>query len=196
MSKGEETRQSILDEAIRVASVEGLDGLSIGDLASRQGLSKSGLFAHFGSKEALQIAVLEYGKERFVAYVVAPAIGQPRGLPRVRALFENHLRWSGGRVLPGGCPLMAAVMELDDKPGKLRDFLVDSQKLWLQTVRIAADKAIAEGHLRRDLDVDQFTFKFESILLGYSYAKRLLKDPDAESKAVAAFDDLIFLSQT
>ena len=124
MRKGEKTRAAVLDQAVAVASCKGLNGLSIGSLAARAGLSKSGLFAHFGSKEALQQAVLEEAVGAFVNEVVAPALSTQGGISRIRSCFENWLTWSSAGRFPGGCPLMGATFELDSQPGPLRQIQV------------------------------------------------------------------------
>src|SRR5262245_48580748 len=138
MTKGEDTRRSVLSAGLRMASRTGLDAVTIGELASDVGMSKSGLFAHFASKENLQIAILEEAQQRFVEYVIAPALKQARGEPRVRALWENWLAWPQRDFQPGGCIFVQASVELDDKPGIVRDALVASQKDWLETLAQAA----------------------------------------------------------
>ena len=145
MGKGEQTRGAILERGVALASVVGLEGLSIGELAAATGLSKSGLFAHFGSKEALQIQVLESAAARFVDMVFAPALKEPRGEPRLRALFENWLAWEASDFLPGGCLFMATAAELDDRPGPVRDHLVRTLNDWLDTVANAVRLAVTEG---------------------------------------------------
>jgi AcrR family transcriptional regulator len=206
VSKGAETRERILDQAVRLASREGLEGISIGGLAAELGLSKSGLFAHFGSKEELQRQVLEEAVARFRQVVVQPALRQPRGEPRIRAFFENWLAWDtgeaapaagvlsrakGGTALPGGCVLIAAAVELDDRPGPQRDFLVQAQRDWFGTLARAARLAVEAGHFRADLDPEQFAFHLYGIVLAYHHAKRLLRDPRALDHARAAYERLI-----
>src|SRR6185436_15708635 len=141
-AKGQETRSRIVDTALGRASVVGIEGLTLGDLAASLELSKSGLFAHFRSKEALQIAVLEEAAERFRQTVVLPALRAPRGEPRIRALLERWVEW--GKREPGGCILVAAGVELDDQPGPARDALVqtmrDLQSLLAQSVRLAVEE--------------------------------------------------------
>src|SRR6266540_3709004 len=137
MSKGDETRRSILDQALRLASTQGLGQVTIGLLADAAGLSKSGLFAHFKSKEQLQLAVLREASDRFVGAVIAPALREPRGEPRLRALFENWLRWET-KAFPGGCPFQAAADELDDQPGPVRDYLVETQRDFFDTLTTVA----------------------------------------------------------
>jgi AcrR family transcriptional regulator len=126
MSKGQLTRSAVLDQAARTASEVGLRGVTIGTLADLTHMSKSGLFAHFGSKESLQLATIQHARERFVDVVIRPALTSPRGEPRVRALFERWLEWATSE-LPGGCLFVAAAAEFDDVPGQVHDDLVRSQ---------------------------------------------------------------------
>ncbi len=191
MSKGSDTRQAILEEAIAVSSRVGLDGLSIGQLAQEVGLSKSGLFAHFGSKEGLQRKVLEAGAEKFIDAVVRPALTAPRGAPRLQALFDGWIRWPERNDLPGGCPFVAASHELDDQPGPVRELLVQYQQDWLATITRAAEIAVEEGHLRSDLDSRLFAYEFQSIILGYHYYLRLMRDEGAMAMAERSFSDLL-----
>lgn len=195
MSKGDETRAAILDRAVAEASRLGLAGLTLGNLAREVGLSKSGLFAHFGSKEELDLAVLAAGVERFVARVMAPAFKAPRGLPRIEALFEGWLAWHRAPDLPGGCLFVGLANELDDRPGPLRDRLVAYQRDWIETLATAARIAVAEGHFRVDLDCEQFAYDFYSIELAYHHFHRLLRDPDAERRARNAFAELVTLAR-
>jgi AcrR family transcriptional regulator len=190
MSKGEVTRAAILDKAVARASVHGLEGLSIGGLANLTGLSKSGLFGHFGSKEALQRAVLEAVVEDFIASVIAPALKQPTGLKRLQTLFKLWLDWAEADPWTGGCPLLAASFELDDKPGALRDYLAAQQSGWLDSIARMAKRAIEDGDFRKNLDAAQFAFEFHNIGLGFSFASRLLHDPKSRERAAAAFKSL------
>ena len=191
MGKGEETRQAILDEALALASQDGVSGLSIGALADKAGMSKSGLFAHFGSKEELQVAVLREGQQRFVDTVVKPALKQPRGIARLRAILANWLDWTQRANLPGGCPMNAAANEFDDQPGAVRDCveagLADGRRLLANAVRMA----IETGELRPDTDVEQFVFEFTGITLVNMQSKRLFNDKDANRRALDAFERLV-----
>jgi AcrR family transcriptional regulator len=191
MGKGEETRQAILDEALSLCSQVGVSGLSIGGLADKAGMSKSGLFAHFGSKEELQIAVLREGQQRFVDTVVRPALKSPRGVARLRAILVNWLDWTQRAQLPGGCPMNAAANEFDDQPGPVRDAveagLADGRRLLANAVRMA----IETGELRPDTDVEQFVFEFTGITLVNMQNKRLFKDKDANRRALDAFERLV-----
>lgn len=191
MSKGAATRDRIIERALRTASVEGLEGISLGRLASDVGMSKSGLFAHFESKEALQLDVLGAAADKFTEIVVRPAFAAPRGEPRVRALFEHWLRWERSESLPGGCLFMHAAAELDDRPGPARDRLVDWQRTWLDALAKAARIAMDEGHFRADLDPALFAFQQYGLVMSYYHARRLFEDPDAESKVHRAFDALV-----
>jgi AcrR family transcriptional regulator len=196
MSKGAQTRATILDRALALASELGLGSLSIGTLAKEVEMSKSGLFAHFKSKEQLQIDVLAAARDRFIAEVISPALSAPRGIPRIRALFDRWLDWENSPNMPGGCIFQTATVELDDRPGPVRDYLVSTQKDWLETLAGAARIAMREGHFRADLDPAQWAFESFSIALGYRFAARLLRDPAARERAQVAMDALIVRSST
>lgn len=191
MRKGESTRQTILEQATRVASKLGLTGLTIGNLAEQAQLSKSGLYAHFRSKESLQLQVLEHASELFVEHVMRPAILTPRGEPRVRALFEHWLKWCSGSPLPGGCLFFAAAAELDDQPGPVRDRLVRDQRDLQDSMVQIFRTGVKEGVFRADADGEQFANDLQGVLLGYSHNYRLLKDPQSETRARRAFEALL-----
>ena len=191
MSKGSETRDAILDTAVALSSQVGLGGLSVGSLAANLEMSKSGLFAHFASKENLQLQVLERASERFLDVVVRPAFKAPRGEPRVRQLFENWLRWAEAQSIPGGCPWVQYSAELDDQPGPVRDLLVAQQKGWMGILADCVARAVAEGDFRADLDCRQFAYELQSLMLGWHHATRLLNDPDAETRARRGFETLL-----
>ena len=188
MAKGEETRQAILARAFELANVIGVSGLSIGRLAEATGLSKSGLFAHFGSKEALEVAVVEEASRVFVHEVMVPALRFPRGEPRVRALFERWLEW-GQR--PGGCFFVGAPAELADRTGPARDALVQACKDWIDELTKAARIAVSEGHFRADLDPEQFAFQEYGTMLGTHTFVRFLRDPSSLTRARASFELLV-----
>lgn len=191
MGKGADTKLAILDDAAELASTVGLSGLTIGSLAVKTELSKSGLFAHFRSKEALQLEVLRHARTRFIDNVLRPAVAAPRGEPRVRELFERSIAWMRGDVLPGGCPFVAAGVEFDDQPGAVRDFLVGDQRDLLDTVAQIFRTGISEGHFRPDADPEQFAYDLRGIELGFTHAHRLLRDPKAERRARNAFEALL-----
>ncbi len=188
--KGSETRSTILDAALQVARQEGLTALSIGRLAKNVGLSKSGLFAHFMSKENLQLEVLERGVEEILNVVIKPAVRLPRGEPRLRALFDNWIAWASGHE-KGGCVFLGAAVEYDDRPGKLRDYLVETQRQWTKTLARAAEIAKSESHLRADIDADQIAFELYSIMMSFHLYHRLLGDPLAGARARAAFERIL-----
>ncbi|MBW2188955.1 MAG: TetR/AcrR family transcriptional regulator [Deltaproteobacteria bacterium] len=190
MGKGEETKQAIVDQALELASTVGLEKLTIGTLAGATGMSKSGLFAHFRSKEQLQLQVLVQARQRFIDIVIAPALKKPRGEARLRAIFETSVKqWE--EDLPGGCIFHAVSAELDDRPGPARDYLVDTQRDFADTLRRAAEIAIEEGEFRKGLDLDQFVFELGAITAGYHHSGRLLGDPDAEQRARDMFEGLL-----
>ena len=191
MGKGDQTREAILLHALKLATQVGFEGLTIGRLADDLKLSKSGLFAHFGSKENLQVKVLELASRRFVDEVVRPAIGAPRGIRRVRALFERWLAWEASPNLPGGCPFNAAATELDDRPGPARDYVVRSQHDWLETLANTARTAVQEREFAADLDCEQFAYELQAIMLGHAHASRLMKDPHARARTERAFEALL-----
>lgn len=194
MSKGEETRRAILADALAQASTLGLAGLTIGSLAKRTGLSKSGLFAHFASKEALQVAVLEDARDRFVSTVVSPALRRPRGAPRVRALLEGWLQWAQADFQPGGCIFVAAAAELDDQPGPVRDRLVAIERDWMDALQTAARIAKEEGHFGGGVDVRQWAFEAWGVALAYHWYSRLLRAEDAAERARRGFERLLAAS--
>ncbi len=195
MTKGEQTRREIVDRALAMAGEIGLERLSLGNLAADVQLSKSGLFAHFKSKEALQLAVLHQAIDSFVATVVEPALALPRGLPRLHEMFGRFLAWIIGGGRRGSCIFMALNHEYDDRPGAVRDLLVESQRQWQRTLARAAQIAVDEGHFRPGLDVEQFAYEVEGIGMAYQQAYKLLDDPKAETKAHAAFAALVARSR-
>jgi AcrR family transcriptional regulator len=190
-SKGEQTREAILAHALGLATRIGFEGLTIGRLAEDLHMSKSGLFAHFRSKEALQLEILRFAGARMVDTVVRPALAAPRGEPRVRALFERWLAWEQSPSLPGGCPFMAASFELDDRPGPVRDFVVQNLRDWMDTMAGAARIAVQEGHFRADLDCEQFAHDCQGIVLAFVHASRLMRDPRARARAETGFESLL-----
>jgi AcrR family transcriptional regulator len=191
MRKGETTRTTILGHAAELASQVGLTGLTIGALADDLELSKSGLFAHFRSKEALQIQVLEHAAQSFIERVVTPSLKTPRGEPRIRSLFDRWLAWDRDRVYPGGCVFVAAATELDDRPGAVRDRLVDLQRQWLEVLTISLRKGIEAGQFDAQADAEQFAQDVYGIMLAYHHHSRLMSDPRAEERARRAFDRLL-----
>jgi len=189
-TKGERTRAAILGEALRLVSKAGLDGLTIGTLAEATGMSKSGLFAHFGSREELLLAVLAHGQAEFTEVVFQPAMSKPRGLPRLRAMFVNWLDWTESAELPGGCPMIGGATEFDDKPGPVREMLADGQRTWIETLKRAVRQAVEEGQLAEDTDPEQIAFEMFGIALVVHHHRRLLGYKKARERALAALDSL------
>jgi len=189
VGKGEQTRQAVLVQAADVAARQGLSTLTIGDLAARTRLSKSGLFAHFQSKEALQLAVLAYARDKFTDEVIRPATRIPRGEPRVRALFEHWLAVS--QHSNAECLFVSASAEFDDQPGPVRDQLVRDHRDCADSVRQIFRTGISEGDFREDADAEQFAYDLHSIMLGFFHAHRLLGDPQATTRARRSFEAIL-----
>jgi AcrR family transcriptional regulator len=190
-TKGERTRAAILDAALRIVSKAGLDGLTIGTLADATGMSKSGLFAHFGSREELLLAVLAHGQAEFTEVVFQPAMAKPRGLPRLKAMFTNWLDWTESAELPGGCPMIGGATEFDDKPGPVRDMLAGGQRSWIETLKRTVRQAIEEGQLPAATDPEQIAFEMFGIALVVHHHRRLLGYSKARARALAALDKLL-----
>jgi AcrR family transcriptional regulator len=193
MSKGEQTRTAILDEALQIASQVGFEGLTIGQLAEKTQMSKSGLFAHFRSKEQLQLQTLDHARRFFIDTVIRPALDTPRGESRVRALFEAWLRWED--LLDGGCVYVTAAVEYDDRPGAMREALSRHQQDWLESIATIVGTAIAEGDFRKDVDPDQFAFDLHCLTLGFHQFVRLLDDELAVRRARTSFERLVASSR-
>lgn len=194
MSKGDETRQVILHRGVEAAARVGLSGLTIGELAAATGMSKSGLFAHAKSKEALQLQVLEQAREEFIDTVIRPALMTRRGEVRVRALFENWLTCGRARE-PGGCLLLKSAAEYDDRPGAIRDQLVRDHTDLRETIAQVFRTGIAEGQFRDDADPDQFATDLHGVMLSFYHALRLLDDEQAEARARRAFEALLAVAR-
>ena len=190
-TKGERTRAAILDEALKLVSKAGLDDLTIGTLAEATGMSKSGLFAHFGSREDLLLAVLAHGQNCFTRCVFQAAMAKPRGLPRLRAMFTNWLDWTESADLPGGCPMIGGASEFDDKPGPVRDMLAGGQRLWIETLKRTVRQAIDEKQLAAATDPEQIVFEMFGIALVVHHHRRLLGYRKARERALAALDSLL-----
>lgn len=182
------TRETILDHAYALARHEGLEGLSIGNLAGDVGMSKSGVFAHFGSREELQLAVLDTGRQRFVRQVLLPALKQPRGLPRLRAIVANWFEWS--REHQSGCVLLSAASEYDGRDGALHDGVVAQQSGWRDELQKAIAQAVELGHLRADTDVALLAFEIYALMLGLHHDAGLFGFDEAGRCTTAAFERL------
>ena len=184
--KGERTRQSILDRAIDVASLEGLEGLTIGRLADELGMSKSGLFAHFGSKEDLQLAAIEAAAKRFIDEIFTPALREPRGYPRLVAICHSWLSYLRRGVFPGGCFFAAASFEFDGRPGAVRDTVRRLMDDWIGSLEKAIRMAVDEGHIDPDTDPAQLAFELNSLFFGANFAFYLRNDTLAIDRAERA----------
>ena len=154
-------------------------------------MSKSGLFAHFGSREELQVAAIEAAAARFTETVFLPALKARRGLPRLRALFDHWLDWTARSGLTHGCPMQAAAVEFDDRPGPVRDAVVEHFARLERELGRAVELAVGEGHLRADLDVGQFVFDMMGIIFAYHHGARLFDAARAEARARTAFERLV-----
>ncbi len=186
MGKGDDTRAAALSEATEIAARLGLAGLTIGDLATAAGMSKSGLYAHFRSKEALQLATLASARESFNDTVMRPALATPRGEQRVRALFERWIT-AARDDWPAGCLFVSAATEFDDRPGRVRDQLVRDHLDLLDAIAQVFRTGVSEGQFRSDADPMQFAQDLNGVMLGFLHAHRLLRDPDAQARARRAF---------
>lgn len=191
MGKGDETRRTILNEGLSVAAAEGLEALTIGRLADRVGLSKSGLFAHFRSKEALQLAVLEHGRAAFTREVIGPAMAAPRGVPRLRTLIDGWLRWTWSEDCESGCLFLQAAAEYDDREGPVRDVLVTIQRDLVEFLEGAAARCVEEGHLAPGTSPAQFAFELHALVMAHQFHARLLRDPAASGHARQGFERLL-----
>jgi AcrR family transcriptional regulator len=176
--RGIRTRGAILQKAVNIASLEGLEALTIGTLATSLKISKSGLFAHFGSKEDLQCAVVEEAGRIFVERVIRPAF-ELNGIGRLRTLCANWLSYAEDKVFPGGCFFAAASLEFDDRPGRVRDKIVESIQRWLGTLEQAARDAQNAGEMRRDVNPRDLVFEIQALALGANWASRLFRDEGA-----------------
>lgn len=189
MTKGADTKKNILGQALELSSELGLEGLTIGVLAKRVGMSKSGLYAHFDSKEELQCRVLDTAAEKFIDLVLAPALKESRGLQRLRTLFDLWLNWVG-QGFSGGCPFFSASSDFDDREGPVRNHLLDHLSDVMGSIRRVAKSCVEQNEFRQDIDLEQFTFEFWGILLTYHHYIRLLNKAKAQSMAHHAFERL------
>jgi AcrR family transcriptional regulator len=190
LHKGQQTKRLIIDAALGLAAQIGLEGLSIGVLAEVTGMSKSGVFAHFGSREELQISVIREYFARFEHEIFYPALEHQRGLARLHALFENWMK----RVtieIQSGCIFISGAVDFDDRPGPVRDALASSVKVWLAAVQRAIVQAKEEGQLNEQADDRQICFEIHALILAVHYESRFLKAPGAIDRANAAFKQIV-----
>jgi len=190
LPKGQQTKAAIVDVALTLAAQLGLEGLSIGAIAEQMKMSKSGVFAHFGSREDLQIAVIQEYHRRFERDVFMPALMQPRGLPRLRALFDRWMHQTS-REIDSGCIYISGAVEFDDRPGAVREALVATVHAWLAVMVKAVHMAVAEGHLRRDADPVQMAFEIHGLILALHYEARFLRNPQGMARARQGFEHIV-----
>jgi AcrR family transcriptional regulator len=185
------TRDRILEQGLALMSQAGLAGVTLGVLADQVGMSKSGLFAHFKSKEEVQIELLEHSAEFAAARVVAPAMRAEEGLPRLQALVANWFGWPRRNGLPGGCPVAAGFFEYDDVESPVRDKILEMESEWRGLLTALVRQAVDRGQLRRDLDVAQFIWELSGIYLSHHVASRFMRSPDADKRSDIAFAALL-----
>src|ERR1700722_361554 len=185
------TRERILHQGLALMSQSGLAGVTLGVLAEQVGMSKSGLFAHFRSKEDVQIELLSHMAEFAAEHVIEPSMKAAEGLPRLRALVRNWFGWAQRAGLPGGCPVAAGLFEFDDVEGRVRNKILEMEAQWRLTLTELVQPPVDLGHLRRNLDVDQFVWELCGIYLGHHAAHRFLRSSDADRRAQTAFQALV-----
>lgn len=190
LQKGQQTKQLIVNAALGLAEQIGLEGLSIGALAEVTRMSKSGVFAHFGSREELQLSVVREYYQLFSDEVFFPAMNAPRGLPRLRALFANWMKRVAIEI-QSGCIFISGAVEFDDRPGPVRDALASSVQTWLNAVHRAVVQARDEGHLVPDADAQQLVFEIHGLILALHYEARFLKNPGAVERANKGFENIL-----
>jgi len=190
LQKGQQTKQLIVNAALGLAEQIGLEGLSIGALAEVTRMSKSGVFAHFGSREELQISVVREYYQLFSDEVFFPAMNAPRGLPRLRTLFANWMKRVAIEI-QSGCIFISGAVEFDDRPGPVRDALASSVQTWLDAVYRAVLQARDEGHLVADADAQQMAFEIHGLILALHYEARFLKNPGATDRANKGFENIV-----
>ena len=195
LPKGQLTRLAIIDAALRLATQVGLEGLSIGAVAEMMAMSKSGVFAHFGSREALQQAVVQAYHLRFEATVFQPALQQPRGLPRLRDMMERWLVQLGLEI-DTGCIYVSGATEFDDRPGPVRDTLIESVNTWLEALQRGVKQAVEAGHLHADTDPRQVASELHGLALVLHFEGRFLRDDQAMARARQSVNNLFSRHQT
>jgi len=182
-AKGRRTREAILARAVDIASAQGLEGLTVGSLAEQLGMSKSGLFAHFGSKEELQLATVEMARQVFIDKVTRPAITAPKGIPRLWSLIDHWLALVEKRVFEGGCFFTAASFEFDGRLGVVRDRIAEIMHEWIGAITRAVSEAQKAGHVDLKFDPTRLAFEFHAMAIGAHWAHQLLEDRQAYSRA-------------
>ena len=181
--RGWRTREAILARAVDIASVEGLEGLTVGSLAEQLGMSKSGLFAHFGSKEELQLATVEKARQLFIAEVTRPAMAACKGMPRLWSIIDLWLALVERNVFKGGCFFSAASFEFDSRRGVVRDRIAAIMHEWIGVITRAIYEAQKAGHVELKVDPTRLAFEVHAIAMGAHWAYQLLDDRQAYSRA-------------
>lgn len=195
MRKRDATHERLLWHGLELVSNQGFSGVSVGELAKRAALSKSGVFAHFGSVEALQLQLLQAATDLARREVVEPAMQAPPGLPRLRRLFDRWLGWASRSGLPGGCPFVAAVSEFDDAHGEVRDYLAETLQGLLGVFQTVILEAVVEGQLEPDVNAKALAWQLFGLYNTHHTMQRLMKDPDADAVALQGFETLIQKAQ-
>jgi AcrR family transcriptional regulator len=190
LQKGQQTKAAIVEAALGLATQIGLEGLSIGALAEVTQMSKSGVFAHFGSREELQISVIREYHQRFEQEVFFPSLKDPRGLPRLRSMFANWMQRTSVEI-DSGCIYISGAVEFDDRPGPVRDALALSVQTWHAAMRRAITQAKEEGHLDAAVDEDQMLFEVHGLILALHYEARFLKNPGSMARANIGFEHIL-----
>jgi len=191
MGNAASTRERILDRGLALMSQSGLEGVTLGVLADQVGMSKSGLFAHFRSKEEVQIKLLEHTAEVGAAHIIAPSMKEPEGLPRLKALVKHWFGWAQRAGLPGGCPVAAGLFEFDDLEGPVRNKISEMEAEWRALLTKTVTEARSLGHLRGDLDIAQFVWELCGIYLSHHVSQRFLKSSNADRRAQIALEALL-----
>ena len=187
--KGDDTKSDILASGLEMASQYGLEDVTIGNLAKTMQMSKSGIFGHFQSKENLQLLIISYAVQHFTDTVVLPSLKIKRGIARIRAMINNWIEWGNG--LSGGCIFVSASIEYSGRPGPVRDALLSYQQTWLNSLARLAKSAVKAGDFRSDIDIKQFAFELYSLILGFHYYHRMMKDVNTKDKQEKALNKLI-----
>jgi AcrR family transcriptional regulator len=185
-ARGQRTRTAILRRAVDIASAEGLEGLTVGRLAEDLGMSKSGLFAHFGSKEELQLATVDTAREIFIEQITRPALGAPKGMPRLWSILDRWLAYIERGIFKGGCFFTAASFEFDSRRGAVRDRIAEIMREWIGVLVRAIEQAQKAGHIDPKIDATHVAFEIQSIAIGGHWANQLFDDRGSYSRSRAA----------
>jgi AcrR family transcriptional regulator len=189
MVREKDTKRAILEKALEMSGHLSLETISIGGLAKELNMSKSGLFAHFQSKENLQLEILNYAAQNFTDEVITPALKVERGIPRIKAIVSNWIKW--GSKTSGGCIFVDATTEFNDRPGNIRNTLLAQQKQWVNVLKRIGESAIKSGDINPDSDCDQFAYDLYSLVLGYYYYDQLLHDPKIKQRKEKSLDQFL-----